>query len=199
MGEKKIRDIMLPLNNFMAVAPQDSFEKTVSTLNKFLRSEDAPAIDTAILLVYENNALIGIIRINDLIEAIEPQYLQGKTYRGWTAGSEWSIPVFWEGLFTERVREAIDGKTAKDIMHPLEYDVEADDPIIKAVYGMTRYSVNILPVKEDGVITGMVRSRELFQEISSLVAIDEAEVFALNRFIETGKKAGWLHSSTGGN
>ncbi|GBF34564.1 response regulator receiver protein [Desulfocucumis palustris] len=199
MGERKIRDIMLPLGNFPGVSPRDSFEKTVNELNKFLRTGDTPAIDSAILLVYENNAIIGIIRINDLIEAIEPQYLQGKTYRGWTAGNEWSIPVFWEGLFTERVREVMDGKTARDIMHPLEYEVEADDPMIKAVYGMARYSVNILPVKEDGLITGMVRSRELFQEISGLVAKDEAEVYALNRFIETGKKAGWVHSSAGGN
>lgn len=199
MSEKKIKDIMISLENFLTVTPSDSFEKIVTIFNKAIGSAGATGTDQTTLLVYDNNSLTGLIRISDLLEAIEPQFLKGNGYRGWTVGSEWQIPVFWEGLFTERTREALDNKTAQDILHPVQYMVEADDPLIKAVYGITRHTVNILPVQEDGRTVGMIRSQEIFHEISNLVATDETQVYALNKFIEAGKNDGWVVNSAKGN
>lgn len=199
MNEKKIRDIMVPLDNFLIVSPSDSFKNAVTTLKKAIGSAGATGTDQTTLLVYENNALIGLISSRDLIKAIEPQFLKGNTYRGWAVGNEWQIPVFWEGLFTERTQEALDNKTVRDILRPVPYVIDADDPIIKAVYGMTRYMVNILPVTEDGRTIGMIGSQEVFHEISNLVATDETHVHALNKFIEAGKHEGWIINSASSN
>jgi CBS-domain-containing membrane protein len=199
MSEKKIRDIMVPLDGFLTVYTSDSFESAVATLKKAIDSTRGPGSGHPHLLAYENNVLIGLVRISDLLEAIRPQFLTGSTYRGWDIGNEWQIPVFWEGLFTERTREAIDNKTVKDILYPVSYSVEADDPLIKAVYGMTRYMVNALPVTEDGRVTGIIGVKELFHEIADLVVTDEAEIHTLNKFIEAGRNEGWAINSTGGN
>ena len=199
MSEKKIRDIMTPLDSFLTVYPSDSFESAVATLKKAIDSAEGQESKQPNLLVYENNTLIGLVRISDLLEAIKPQFLKGNTYRGWNMGSEWQIPVFWEGLFTERTREALDNKTVRDILYPVSYSVEADDPLIKAVYGMTRYMVNALPVAEDDRTIGIIGIQELFHEIAGLVVTGEAQVHALNKFIEIGSNEGWVLNSAGGN
>lgn len=198
MSEKKIREIMVPVDEYLAISADDGFKEVVSALKKsYCPQEGEPCNGHTTVLVYDNNMLVGMVGLEDLLKAIEPQYLKGNTYRGWTVGAEWSIPVFWEGLFNDRTHDAMD-KKARDIMSPIGFQVEGDDPLIKAVYGMGKNKVNILPVIEDGRVTGMVRSTELFQEICNLVLEEGAQVYTINRAIES-KKSGWINTAANGN
>ena len=129
--EKKIGDIMITIQNYMAVPAEAGFREVVSALRRATEHESLNCLNT--VLVYENNLLSGFITTNEVLKAIEPQFLKGGTYRGWTVATEWAIPVFWEGLFTDRCIEAT-GKKAKDIMIPVECEVDAGDPLVKAVY-----------------------------------------------------------------
>ncbi len=115
-----------------------------------------------------------------MLNAIEPQFLKGGTYRGWTVAKEWAIPVFWEGLFTDRCIEAAD-KKARDMMKPVEFEVGTEDPLIKAVYGMTKHQTANLPVVSDGLAVGVVRSKDLFMEVSALVSTAGAPVYTLEK------------------
>ncbi|MFZ5647261.1 MAG: CBS domain-containing protein [Bacillota bacterium] len=181
--EKQIGDVMVSLQNFMAVSAEAGVKEVVSTLRKSILSNE---LDT--VLVYNNNLLAGFISIDDILTAIEPQFLKGGTYRGWTVNREWAIPVFWEGLFTDRCIEAT-GKKARDIMKPVEFEVEVTDPLIKAVYGMTKHSAENLPVLNDGLVVGIIRSEELFMEIDALIGVSETPVFTLQTVRSAGKKA----------
>lgn len=199
MSEKKISDIMIPIDTYLAISADDGFKEAVSALKKsYCPSEGEICSGHTTILVYDNNMLVGMIGLEELLKAIEPQYLKGNTYRGWTVSSEWSIPVFWEGLFNERTQDAMD-KKARDIMSPIDFLVEGEDPLIKAVYGMGKNKVNILPVTEDGRVVGMVRSTELFQEICNLILEDGAQVYSLNRLTESAKKAGWISNAASRN
>ncbi len=179
--EKKIGDIMLSLQDYLAVPAEAGFREVVTTLKKSLDPADGKPLKGAdTVLVYDNNLVAGFISLDEVLGAIEPQFLKGGTYRGWTINKEWAIPVFWEGLFTDRCIEAT-GKKAKDIMKPVEFEVEAEDPLIKAVYGMTKHSVRNVPVMSNGLVVGIIRSRELFLEISALVSTAGAPVYTLDR------------------
>lgn len=182
-SEKKIGDIMIPLQDFLKVAADADFREVVTVLRRSL--DPAGGADT--ILVYDNNLLTGFISFEDVLNAIEPQFLKGGTYRGWTVNKEWAIPVFWEGLFTDRCIEAT-GKKAKDIMKPVEFEVEAEDPLIKAVYGMTKHSTKNIPVVRDSLVAGVVRGKELFLEVSALVGTAGAPVYTLEKSQASGGK-----------
>lgn len=177
--EKKLGDIMIPLQEYLAVSADTGFGEIVTTLRKSLEPADGkPLKGSDTILVFDNNMVAGFISLVEVLGAIEPQFLKGGTYRGWTVSREWAIPVFWEGLFTDRCIEATD-KKAREIMKPVEFQVEAEDPLIKAVYGMTKHSSRNIPVAQDGLVVGIVRSRELFLEVSALVSTAGAPVYTL--------------------
>ncbi|MHB8918171.1 MAG: CBS domain-containing protein [Desulfocucumaceae bacterium] len=187
-SEKKIGDIMLTLKDYLSVNADAGFREVVTTLKKSLEPADGKPLkgfDT--ILVFDNNLLAGFISTQDVLNALEPQFLKGGTYRGWTVNKEWAIPVFWEGLFTDRCIEATD-KKAGDIMKPVEFTVDAGDPLIKAAYGMTRHSARNIPVKVDGLVAGVVRSKEIFYEVSALVSSGGAEVFTMEKIQASGAK-----------
>lgn len=181
--EKQIADVMISLQKFMAVSADAGVKEVVSALRKSITLKD---LDT--VLVYDNNLLTGFISIDDVLTAIEPQFLKGGTYRGWTVNREWAIPVFWEGLFTDRCIEAT-GKKARDIMKPVEFEVEAADPLIKAVYGMTKHATANLPVLNDGLVAGIIRSEEVFAEIDALIGVSDTPVLTLETVRSAAKKA----------
>jgi hypothetical protein len=131
---------------------------------------------------------VGFIGLDDVLKAVEPQYLTGKTYRGWTIDTAWAVPVFWEGLFTDRAHEAFD-KKVRDIMTEVEFQVNTEDTLIKAVYGMGKQKSFLLPVLEDSRVVGIVRSMEVFHEICELVSCEEAPVYSLDSIIKTKKEA----------
>jgi CBS domain-containing protein len=179
--EKKIGDIMVPVQNFMAVNSGAGFREVVTALKKSLDpGEGKPTKGLDTILVYDNNLLAGFISLEEVLNAIEPQFLKGGTYRGWTVAKEWAIPVFWEGLFTDRCIEAAD-KKARDMMKPVEFEVGTEDPLIKAVYGMTKHQTANLPVVSDGLAVGVVRSKDLFMEVSALVSTAGAPVYTLEK------------------
>lgn len=185
--EKKMEDIMVSLQSFVAVSANAGFKEVVSALKKSLTQGNGDSLRPDTILVYDNNLLAGFINLGDALNAIEPQFLKGGTYRGWTVNREWAIPVFWEGLFTDRCIEAT-GKKARDIMKPVEFEVEVGDPLIKAVYGMTKHSTENLPVLDQGLVAGIVRNEELFQEISALVGTGGAPILTLDRIQTTNSK-----------
>lgn len=180
--EKKVGDIMLPVDEYLGISSDIDFKHAVAAL-KYCATprENHPGYSPTTVLVFENGLLVGTIRIRDLLKAIEPQYLKGGTYRGWSVDSEWAIPVFWEGLFTERCFEATT-KKAKDIMRHVEFQLEPDDPVIKAVYGIAKYQTEIIPVTDSGLLVGIVESNALFAELASMINPEGGYIIDMERF-----------------
>ncbi|MFZ5590925.1 MAG: HPP family protein [Bacillota bacterium] len=178
--ERKVRDLMVDVEQYPAVTADATFKEVAAALKRSFQPAGSEGPPRAVL-VYENNLLVGLVGLEDLLRAIEPQYLKGGNYRGWTVDSSWAIPVFWDGLFTERCLDAAERKV-REIMHPVAFCVNADDPLIKAVYGMGKYQTNTLPVVEDERVIGMIRSIEIFQEITNIILTDESKVYEMERF-----------------
>ena len=84
---------------------------------------------------------------------------------------EWDTPVFFEGLFNEGVKEEAQ-KPVSEIMSPVKESVGPEESIIKAIYLMMEKNQTILPVIDKGVVKGVIRLQEIFNEIANLVMAD---------------------------
>lgn len=174
--EKEIKDLMISLENYNSVTADAGFTEVVCAL----KDSHYP-----IVIVYENSLPVGFIGQDNIIKTIEPQFLEGRSYRG---RKEWCIPVFWEELFTERCIEA-KLFTAREIMNPVEFMLERSDPLIKAVYGLLKHNTGYLPVAHDGMLVGILRAEELFLEICSVIISVQAPVYVLDRQFDKNKKS----------
>lgn len=161
VNEKRVKDIMTPIEEYSTVDANSTVKEAIFVLKNSFRPDDSSLYrGHRTLLVYEDNKPAGILTFRALLTAIEPRFIKV---------DQWSVPVFWEGLFTERCREE-SKKKVKEIMTPVKLVMlEAEDTIIKAVHAMIKHKIGSLPVAKDGVLAGVVSVNEIFHEISELV------------------------------
>lgn len=165
--EKRVKDLMTPIEEYSSVYADSTVGEAISVLQKsFCPDPGAPCSGHRTVLVYDGRKLVGLITLRVLLTAIEPRFMKV---------DQWAVPVFWEGLFTQRCREEA-RKKVKDIMTPISLvTLDADDTIIKAVHAMIKHKQGSLPVVRDGAVAGMIRITEVFHEISSLV-LEQPEI-----------------------
>lgn len=161
--EKRVRDIMKPLENFSTVSADTTVRNAVYILKNSISQEKSATH----LLVFENKTLIGIVGIQELLAAIDPPHIRDEWYRGWNVSS-WVRPAFWQGLFSQRCREIRD-KPVRDIIQPITTTLNDKYTLSEAAYHLLRSNRNTLPVTSNGLVVGIVRSYELFDEISSVI------------------------------
>jgi CBS domain containing-hemolysin-like protein len=164
-GEKTVRDIMCPLENFSSVSIDTSVRNAVYILKNSAVNHTAGGY---CLLVFENKSLVGFVGIAELFASVQPPNLRDDWYRGWNVVN-WVEPAFMKGLFTNLCLEAA-GKTVRDIMEPFSSVIDAESTLEEAVFKMFREKRDMIPVFEKENLTGIVRAGELFQEITNIMA-----------------------------
>lgn len=167
--EKKVGDIMIPIYNYPTVSAEATLKDAVMLLaNSVCRRKNKPRTGRQQLFVVEDNELAGTFGIPQLLAAIEPGYLKGTVFGGTKACNLWATPVFWEGLLAERCKK-LAGRKVGEFMQPVDLFVDIDDTLLKAAYYLTRHRAEAVAVKNKGRLAGMVRSIDIFREISLLL------------------------------
>lgn len=160
--EKRVKDLMIPIEDYSRVNINSTVKEAIMVLKEsFCPATTGQCTGHRSVLVFDDkNNLVGLLTFRALLVAIEPQFLKVE---------QWAVPVFWEGLFTERCREEAQ-KKVKEVMHPITLvTVNAEDTISKAIHAMIKHKLGALPVVRNGQVVGMIRISEIFNEISELV------------------------------
>lgn len=175
VNEKRIKDIMTPVGEYSTVDADCTVKEAVRVLaNSFCPDEGGAHQGHRTVIVNDNGKPAGFLTYRALLTAIEPRFVKV---------DQWAVPIFWEGLFTERCREE-SKKKVRDIMTPIKLIMlDSEDTIMKAVHAMIKHKLSSLPVAKGGEVVGVVRINEIFQEISDLVADQPA---ALETLAEAG-------------
>jgi CBS domain containing-hemolysin-like protein len=162
VNEKKVKDIMTSVAEYSSVSADSTVGEAISVLkNSFCPNNRGHCHGHRTVLVLENNKPTGILTFRTLLTAIEPRFMKV---------DQWAVPVFWEGLFTERCREEA-GKKVREIMTPITLvALTVEDTIIKAVHAMIKHKLGTLPVVDGNKLVGMIRTNEIFNEINNLMA-----------------------------
>jgi len=160
--EKKVGDIMIPVRNYKVISHTCTVADAVAVLYRafYQRSKGGQGHRSVIVSDDYGNPL-GLITFRSVLNALEPFFAKAQHL---------SVPVFWEGLFSERCRVEAQ-KNVKEIMHPINViSLDVNDTLIKAVHAMIKHKLGTLPVKKNNRLVGMVRVSELFEEVHGLVA-----------------------------
>lgn len=162
--EKRVKDIMLPIEGYPSVQADSTVKDAVTILNRAVLRKLGPRIDS--VLVIDNNKMVGTIGLREILKAVEPAY-KGGTFRGWTVDDDWASPIFIKGLFTVN-SSALADQTARKVMRPLQRLLNAEDTMVKAVHVLLQDCQDAVPVWQNDRVVGMVGYTDVFNEVVAL-------------------------------
>ena len=158
---------MIPLTDYPHIPYWFTIKQAIAIVKKTALGPESKAEPNTLLVFDEKYQLMGSLTREDLIRGIEKKFVRSNGY----ISKEWDTPVFFEGLFTEGVKEEAQ-KPVSEIMSPVKEMVGPDESIIKAIYLMMDKNLTILPVIDKGVVKGVIRLQEIFGELALLVLGD---------------------------
>ncbi len=169
LKEKKVRDIMIPIYEYPIISSGATLKTTLQLMQDLWHLQvGKPKTGRRHVVVFEDNLPVGTFGINEMFKAIEPKFLDGLTLVGMKLPSS-SVPIFWEGLFTEQCMEVAQSAIRK-YTTLFEQFANADDSLLRASCHMAKYKVDFLPVKSNNRLVGMVLNEDIFKEITALLA-----------------------------
>ncbi len=179
MKERKITDIMIPLNRYPAVNPEATLETAVGIL-RHAHCELEQGICTeagpnTILVVDKDNHLLGILDFKAILKVLIPEVAGGLSEKLRSLGVSLA---FAEGdahtldearaSFVARVKKNAEAKV-RDIMLKVRGSVQADTSLVDAIKLLFKNKITVLPVYEGDEIIGIVRDTDLFLAVADIL------------------------------
>jgi CBS-domain-containing membrane protein len=170
---KTAEEIMIPMDEYPHVPYWFSLRQTMAVMEKSeFEINGKKSLPRFVLVFDEEYQLMGIARRRDILRGLEPEFLAEKPlqYRKKLFDikvdpnlSELSFDKLLKG-----VRERAE-RPVSEVMRPIQATVNFDDHIIKVIYELVSTNISLVPVIKENKIIGVVRSVELFNEISKLI------------------------------
>ncbi|CCO09464.1 CBS domain-containing protein [Desulforamulus hydrothermalis] len=158
--EKKVKHIMLPIQDYATVFLENSLRDAMFVLKcTFFAGCSAGSQAHRSVLVFDHNKkLVGTLSFRDIINSLKisrKALSEGFKYR--------------EGVFTSLCLLQA-AKKVKEVMKPIgKVTVNVNDNILDAICLLMEENLELIPVEDKGQIVGMVRTVEIFKEVSELV------------------------------
>ncbi|ABO50039.1 CBS domain containing protein [Desulforamulus reducens MI-1] len=156
------RDVMIPLSDYATVSADDSIRHAIYTLRiSIYRDKSGAFHGHRALIVLDNKGNVsGILTLLDLLKAVG---LKDHYNDPWVKSASWS----W--FFINRIHES-EGIKVKDIMRPIFLGtVDTQQPIQEVIRKMLLQEENLIPVLENHVPIGVIRTIDLFWLLGNLL------------------------------
>ena len=121
----------------------------------------------SVLITGLDGKVAGILSPLDLIDAVRPGYLSAP--KPSMADSLQYSAMFWQGLFTSRVKETM-GKPVSELMNDALPVIDVNANLMEVANTMVAGPARRMIVQANGKDVGVVREQELFYEIAKIIA-----------------------------
>ncbi|WP_319543260.1 response regulator [uncultured Pseudodesulfovibrio sp.] len=170
--EKMAGDIMIPLERYTRIDVNSTVRDAIAALETAMREFLATdrLMDTghrSVLVTGPNNDVVGLLSPLDLIDAIRPEYLSAP--KPSMADTLQYSTMFWQGLFTSRVKEIVD-KPVQTFMSDYLPVIDAQANLMEVANTMVTLPARRMLVQDNGKDVGIVREQELFYEVAKIIS-----------------------------
>ncbi|WP_419786841.1 response regulator [Pseudodesulfovibrio sp.] len=170
--EKLAGDIMIPLERYTQIPMNSTVKDAIKALEKAMRHLMATdrLMDTghrSVLITGLDGKVAGLLSPLGLIDGIRPDYLSAP--KPSMADSLQYSAMFWQGLFTSRVKEIMNKPVSEFMSESLPLiDVNAN--LMDVANTMIAGPARRMLVQANGKDVGVIREQELFYEIAKIIA-----------------------------
>ncbi|MCF8010991.1 MAG: CBS domain-containing protein [Clostridiales bacterium] len=160
--EKKAKHLMSSLEKYPRVNLQDDMHQAVKVLS-FYNNEKNTA-NAAV--VEDKNIPVGLITVRGILEAMEPKSFNI---------SQWSVPVFWDGLLTEQISN-LKNVSVGDIFIPNDMNnVDVEHNLMRVVYSFNKTKMPAVAVIDGQNMVGIIEVSITYSEIINNIK-DELDI-----------------------
>ena len=164
---KRVKELMIPLEDYPHIPYWFTLRQAMAIVREAAIKFEGSFEPRAILVFDEKYQLMGMLTLRDIIKGLEPRFMHETAL----VKSDPNLTVLMGDLFGPGMREASQ-KPVSEVMSPVKVTIQGNDPLAKAIFMMIQENVGMMPVVQDGKVTGMVRLSDLFKEISDMVLRD---------------------------
>ncbi len=170
--EKLARDIMIPLERYTQIPLDSTIRDAIEALERAMRHLMATdrLMDTghrSVVVTNLDGSVAGLLSPLDLIDATRPGYMSAP--KPSMADSLQYSAMFWQGLFTSRVKEIMNNPVT-DFMTEHIPVIDADANLMDVANTMVTLPARRMLVQSGDSDVGVVREQELFYEIAKIIS-----------------------------
>ncbi len=179
MFEKKIRDIMIPLEKYAVVSKESTLRETVAILQRsYCELESGMCTEAGprtVFVVDDKNNLLGILDFRTILKALIPEIGGGLTKKLEALGisvtyAEQGTPSLDEARADFFARAQRNAQTkVTDIMLKIKGTIQSDADILDALKLTFKNKITKLPVYDGDVLVGVVRDTDLFLAVAEIL------------------------------
>jgi predicted transcriptional regulator len=173
VNQLKVGEIMIPLAHYPMVRTSTTLRVAIQVIQEAqLEVEERKSLPRVLLVLDDQDRLIGLVRRRDIMRGLEPKFLvtEPLEYRKklFDVATDPNLTELSHERLARGVQEQAERKVAK-VMRPVVAIINFDDHLIKAVYEMVTHGLSLLPVMQHGKPVGVLRSVEVFHELVTLL------------------------------
>jgi cytidylate kinase/CBS domain-containing protein len=172
---KTASDLMLPISEYPHVPQALPIREALLALgaSSVVSSEGHLVVPRYLLVLDENERLVGVVNRRALLRGLIPQYASLKRASNVAAALPYaealsaSAPL-WSSLFSPAAISAA-RKSVGSVMVPTRVSVAHDDPVDRVVSAMLEHDVDLIPVTRGARIIGVVMMTDVFDNVSEFI------------------------------
>ena len=153
-GEKKVKDLMIPLEDYPHVPHWFTLAQTVIIFREGAIKFEGSFEPRAVLVFDEKYHLLGLLTLKDIVRGLEGDILG--------PGAE---SLAWNDVVGPELHRQAE-KPVSEAMSPFKITMDINDSLVKALAVMVQEEVEKIPVLEENKVAGMIRLSDIFREIS---------------------------------
>lgn len=168
-SSKAVKDLMIDVFEFPHIPYWFSIRQAIGVMKKALIGSKKCVRPVVMLVFDEKYNLVGTLTHINILKGIEPSFLKRTTKAQLPEEDNAGLSIIWETLFDKESKELAE-KPVSEVMVPVKFFVESDDPITKAAYLMLHNDLILLPVLENKKkLIGVIRMIEVFDELTGTI------------------------------
>ena len=185
MKTKHVKDLMVPISDYATVHEDASMAEAIRALeNEKKRYGDAPYRHQSLVVIDNNQHVVGRLSQVDMMHALEPGYSNLDTSK-WVGRSGLSKKMLielreqfqlWEQPLEVMCKAVCDARVKDHMQEPTEGEfVSEDDTLNIAAHRIVMGRHHSLLVTRNKVIVGVLRSTDLFNALCDLMEACECQ------------------------
>lgn len=172
MKHIKAGDVMIPLDQYPHIPYWFSLKQAMVEMEKSeLIVEGRHSLPRVVLIFDERYELMGMVRRRDIMRGLEPPVLRQRPIDDRKRMFSAEHADRMEELSYEEILDGVMAQAESsvgDIMLPVEHAVDYHDHLFRVVYEMNVTGLSLLPVLCDAQVVGVIRSVDVFREITAM-------------------------------
>ncbi|NNF52572.1 MAG: CBS domain-containing protein [Gammaproteobacteria bacterium] len=167
------RDLMVPLDKYPSVTKEDTLAFAAKALSEWhIDMAGSISMPRFALVLSDDAELVGIVRRRDILRGLAPSFLVADISDHPEKMFDVEVDPNLAEMLSDRAEEKLRKKAKAlvgEVCDEITLTVQADDPLIRVVREMVRHDRAIIPVQENGVVVGVVRTVEVLGMTAELI------------------------------